>query len=375
VAGAGAPLQQIHDAAAARGLFFPPDPTEWSASIGGVIATNASGSRSFRYGPARRWIESLEVVMASGEVRRFCRGEAVDFDVPAVGGPQTRKNTAGLELWPGMDWIDLFTGSEGTLGVVTEASLRLLPKPAFLITGVVFFPDDDFVISAVDSWRGIDGLRMLEYFDRGALRLLRSGFEGIPSAAGGALLFEHELPREEEAEIDAWLDRLEEAGADLEGSWFASSDRDRERFRRFRHSLPEQVNDAVRKNGFLKLGSDYAAPVEHSGQMLRIYRERLEAGFPGKYVIFGHIGDAHVHVNILPESAGEFDRGAELMLQLAREVVSLGGTVSAEHGLGKRKAQLLGIQFSGEQIEQMRQVKRRLDPAWILGRGNLFAGP
>ena len=124
--------------------------------------------------------------------------------------------------------------------------------------------------------------------------------------------------------------------------------------------------------GFLKLGSDYAVPAANTAVMLGIYRERLDAAFRGRYVIFGHIGDAHLHVNILPESESDFARGGELMFELAREAVRLGGTVSAEHGLGKRKTALLALLYSEEQIEQMREVKRRLDPSWILSPGNLF---
>ena len=104
--------------------------------------------------------------------------------------------------------------------------------------------------------------------------------------------------------------------------------------------------------------------------MLAEYRKRLEGEFD--YVIFGHIGDAHVHVNILPASAEQFARGQALMLDFARHAVSLGGTVSAEHGLGKRKAHLLALQYTPEQIEAMKQVKRRLDPQWLLGQGTLF---
>jgi FAD/FMN-containing dehydrogenase len=93
------------------------------------------------------------------------------------------------------------------------------------------------------------------------------------------------------------------------------------------------------------------------------------------YVIFGHIGDAHVHVNILPKSQLEFEAGQRLMLHFARHAVELGGTVSAEHGLGKRKAHLLALQYTPAQIESMQQVKLRLDPQWLLNRGNLFAPP
>jgi FAD/FMN-containing dehydrogenase len=173
-------------------------------------------------------------------------------------------------------------------------------------------------------------------------------------------------------EIDRWPDRLERATALLEASWFATSDRDRERFRQFRHAVPELVNEIVRRRGFLKLGSDYAVPLPRNREMLVYYRRRLEKEFPGQYVIFGHIGDAHLHVNLLPPSQTLFERGKELMREFANFAVELGGTVAAEHGLGKRKAPLLRIQYKPAHIEAMKEVKRRFDPHWLLGRGTLF---
>jgi FAD/FMN-containing dehydrogenase len=157
-----------------------------------------------------------------------------------------------------------------------------------------------------------------------------------------------------------------------EQSWFASSDRERERFRRFRHSLPEAVNNTVRRRGLMKMGSDYAVPFARNKEMMAVYRERLENEFPGQYVIFGHIGDAHVHVNILPGDGAESERAGKLMVEFARAAVAFGGTVGAEHGLGKRKAHLLAIQYSPAEIEAMKAVKRRLDPNWLLGQGTLF---
>ncbi|HTM51094.1 MAG TPA: FAD-binding oxidoreductase [Bryobacteraceae bacterium] len=365
VAGAGALLADLHAAAGAAGQFYPPDPTETSAAIGGTIATNASGARSFRYGDTRRHVLGLRVVLIDGRVLDVSRGDAVDFPVPALPIPRTTKHTGGYRLSPGMDWIDLFVGSEGTLGVVTEARLRLLPRPSAILAGVVFFPDDGRVLDAVDAWRSGARARMLEYFDRRSLDLLRERFPEIPAGAGGALLVE-----EEDGDADRWYDRLAAAGALADDSWFAASPGDREKFRRFRHALPELVNAAVRRNGFMKLGSDYAVPIGRNREMLAEYRRRLDPELP--YVIFGHIGDAHVHVNILPSSAREYTRGQELMLELARYAVSLGGTVSAEHGLGKRKRALLELQYNPEQIEAMKGVKRRLDPQWLLGRGTLF---
>jgi FAD/FMN-containing dehydrogenase len=367
IAGAGALLRDVHAAAQRSGQFYPPDPTETSASVGGTIATNASGSRSFRYGATRRWIERLRVVTADGVAHEFARGEAIDFDPGRIPLPGVTKNTAGYLLRPGMDWVDLFAGSEGTLGVVTEARLRLLPAPPAVLGGLVFFPDDASAIDAVERWRTTAPARMLEYFDAASLQLLRARFSEIPAGANAAILFEQELQCEEDPEVDRWAERIEASGALADDSWFALTAADRERFRRFRHALPELVNERVRRNGTLKMASDFAVPFERNREMLAYYRKRLEEEFPGRYVIFGHIGDAHVHVNIFSAE------GAPLLEEFARQAVAFGGTVSAEHGLGKRKAHFLKLQYSEADIDKMRAVKRRLDPKNILGRGTLWA--
>jgi FAD/FMN-containing dehydrogenase len=361
--GAGVSLEALQAAASRAGRFYAPDPTERTASIGGTIATNASGSRSFRYGSTRRHILRLRVALMDGRVLDVSRGDKVDFPVASTPLPSTTKNTAGYLLSPGMDWIDLFAGSEGTLGIVLEAELRLLPKPADVLAGVVFLPGDGAAMDAVEAWRAVDGLRMLEYFDRNSLAFLRQRFPETPDRAGAALLIE-----QENGDIDFWAQHAPE------DSWFAAGDQDRERFRRFRHALPELVNDTMRRRGFLKLGSDYAVPLARNREMLDHYHARLRERALD-YVIFGHIGDAHVHANILPNSEADFKTGQGLMVEFARHAVSLGGTVSAEHGLGKRKAHLLEIQYAPDQIDAMKDVKRRLDPHWLLNRGNLFIAP
>lgn len=370
-AGAGALLRDLHAAAAASGQFYPPDPTETAASVGGTIATNASGSRSFRYGATRRWVKRLRVALMDGTCRDFARGDRLDFALPEISRPDTRKQTAGYFLQPGMDWVDLFIGSEGTLGIVIEAGLELLPAPAALLSGVIFFADDAKALQFVEESQP-DHLRMLEYLDRPSLDLLRSRFPEIPQIAAAALLIEEELASEDDPAVDHWLERLEHAGALLDASWFATNAADRERFRRFRHALPELVNDLVRRQGLLKMGSDYAVPRAASAEMLAFYRRRLEAEFPGRYVIFGHIGDAHLHANILPADEQEAARARDLMEDFAREAVRLGGTVSAEHGLGKRKKHLLALQYTSEELAAMQEVKRRLDPQWLLGRETLW---
>ncbi len=372
VCGAGVLLRDLQAAAAPSKQFYAPDPTEWGASLGGTVATNASGSRSFLYGDTRRHVRALNVVLASGELLKLRRGDKPPFDLPVLPAPSSTKNTAGYFLRAGMDYLDLFIGSEGTLGIVTEVEVTLLPIHELLFTGVVFFNSDAAALEAVDLWRPVRALRMLEYVDAGALNLLRTRFPEIPSDARAALLIEQEVAEGEDAE-EAWLERLESSGALLEASWFATSAADRDRFRRFRHAVPETVNDLVRRNNLTKMGSDFAVPLHRNGEMLRLYRDTLDREFPGQYVIFGHIGDAHLHVNILPATEAEWQRAKQLMSVFARHAFDMGGTVSAEHGLGKRKRELLSIQFTPDQIAAMKQVKARLDPKNLLGRGTLFA--
>lgn len=372
--GAGVSLSDLQAATARRGLFFPPDPTEWSASIGGMISTNASGSRSFMYGSTRRWIRGLTVALMDGSIHTFRRGQRIDFPVTPLPAPRARKHTAGYYLREPFDWVDLFCGSEGTLGVVLEAELALLPAPAQLLTGVVFFPATELALAAVEAWRSVSQLRMLEYFDCHSLRLLRSRYSDIPQSAESALLVEQILDGLPGDPVEDWLDRIGSSGG-LEDSWFGETAADRERFRVFRHTLPELVNDEVRRLGHGKLGTDFAVPVGQNTAMMDIYRRHLEAEFAGNHVIFGHIGDAHVHVNLLPANPGQAARAPELLRELASEAVRLGGTVSAEHGLGKKKAHLLPLEYAPEQISAMCSVKRRLDPSWLLGRHTLLPVP
>jgi FAD/FMN-containing dehydrogenase len=376
-AGAGVSLRQIQREAAASAQFFPPDPTETLASLGGAISNNASGSRSFRYGPIRRHVLALQVVLMDGRILNISRGDKVDFPTPVIPLPDTTKHSAGYYLRPDLDWIDLFIGSEGTLGIVTEAEIRLLPAPAALLAGVVFFEHDAAALAAVRAWRSIEGLRMLEYMDAGSLNLLRMKYSEIPLGARAALLVEQELspqPGETVAQsraVDFWSDQLT-AYSGFDTSWFGSTALDRERFRVFRHALPEEVNKIVHKNGIQKLGTDFAVPIDRNEVILDYYRKRCNESFSGQYVIFGHIGDAHLHVNLLPADKVRVTLANELIVDFARMAVALGGTIGAEHGLGKRKAHLLPLLYTADQIQAMRDVKGHLDPQWLLGRGTLF---
>jgi len=352
--GTGVLLREVQSAAGASGQFYAPDPTENTSSIGGNIGANASGSRSFRYGATRRHVQALRVVHMDGRIVEYRRGEKVDFDVPRIPLPRTRKHSAGYRLEPGMDYVDLFVGSEGTLGVVTEAELQLLPAPGEILGGVVFFPTEEAALDAVDRWRPTPGLRMLEFLDSRSIKLMEFPY-------GAAVLVE----LEGESNLDM-------SGALEDESWFGSSAADRERFRQFRHRLPERIHERLRRGGFVVLATDYAVPLERNRDILSIYRAVLGKNFGDRFVMFGHIGDAHVHTEVLPETDREWQRATDIAVDLAKEVVAMGGTVGAEHGLGKRKAHLLSIQYNPADIEAMRAVKRRFDPQQLLGQGNLF---
>ncbi len=370
--GSGAMLSDLQQAALQTKQFFGPNPTESSASIGGIISTNAGGARSFRYKSVRSHVLALEVVLMSGRAVRFERGDRVDFPVRPVRMPATTKNSAGYYLQPNVEWVDLFSGSEGTLGIVTEAQLQLLPEPAAILSGVVFFPSDDRALSAVDAWRPTSELRLLEFIDEHALKLLRPRYPEIPAAARAALLIEQNLSSQDNPQIEEWGRRLAEEEAFAEESWFGLSAADRERFREFRHVLPVMVLDTVRRNGFPKFGTDFAVPLDRNGQLYSYYKRRCEEAMPGQYTIYGHVGDANNHVNLFPTTPEEAHRGEELMYDFAGHVVSMGGTVAAEHGIGKNKVDLLKLMYSPEEIDAMRDVKRHLDPQWLLGRGTIF---
>ena len=432
--GAGVVLADFQREVRARGLLYPPDPTETSCFVGGTVATNASGARTFKYGPTRKYVRRLRVALAGGDLLDLRRGEIfADADgrlrVPLGGGrslearvpsyrmPATRKHAAGYFVAPGVDLIDLFIGSEGTLGVVTEAEVALLPQPRGVLSGVVFFKSEDELLAFVREARerslrtrveddavGTSELlevepselsvvessklssrpraksdearldaRALEYFDAESLKFLRERYPLVPLAAAGAVFFEQETTEEtEEGLLAAWLALVERHGALADDSWFGTNEHDRAEMRAFRHALPVMVNEWLARRGQRKVSTDMAVPDDAFPQMLGFYKEALRASRL-QFVIFGHIGDNHVHVNILPRDDLEQLAARELYARFIRRAVNLGGTISAEHGVGKIKREYLRVLYGDEHLREMAALKRAFDPACILGRGNIFA--
>lgn len=383
--------------------FYPPDPTEMSASLGGTVATNASGARTYRYGPTRDWVRKLRVMTAAGEILDIPRGKYFSspggwfvvydstgrqhsFRVPDYAMPRT-KNTAGIYACPHMDLIDLFIGSEGAFGIITAVDVGLLPlEPKCSI--VQFTASDLQALELVQKLRLDKRLRLdfLEFYSEHALALLREmqnedrrlvGMPIIPLTAGAAVFFEFSFdPLDPAPDYRALEETVTSAGASLSDSWAGYESRELARFKHFRHLLPEKVSQVIaerkKKHPSLhRLSSDLAVPDEHLIDIWRLYQSRLdEAGI--QWVGFGHVGNNHFHISSMPRDMEELKRGLEIYAEFARQAVAYGGTVSAEHGIGKIKAKLLPKMFSSEQIAQMRAVKTAMDPCLRLNPGNSF---
>ena len=215
--------------------------------------------------------------------------------------------------------------------------------------------------------------RALEYFDRESLRFLRQKYETIPDAAVGAIFFEQETtPATEDSLMAEWLSLLERHDALVDDSWFGTGEPDQAKLREFRHALPVLMNEWFARHNQRKVSTDMSVPDEAFPEMLRFYQDTLRTS-ELRYTIFGHIGDNHVHVNILPRNDDEATRAREIYLQFLKRAASVGGTLSAEHGIGKLKRDYLRLFYSEEHLGEMAALKRAFDPAGILGRGNIFS--
>jgi D-lactate dehydrogenase (cytochrome) len=375
VAEAGVILADFQRAVDQKGLLYPPDPTERGCFLGGTVATNASGARTFKYGPTRNYINALKVVLASGEVLALRRGEnnPLNFPEPNYRRPATRKNAAGYFIAPDMDAIDLFIGSEGTLGVICEIEARLIPKPEGLLSGVVFFATEADVLAFVTNAKsGAVAARALEFFDNESLNFLREKYPQIPANAVAAIFFEEETTAETEEPIfNQWLALLDQHHA-FADSWFATNEQDQARLREFRHQLPVLMNEWFARYRQRKVSTDMAVPDAAFTGLFRLYQDTLRTSGL-RYTIFGHIGDNHVHVNILPRDEDEGVRARELYVQFLKYAASVGGTLSAEHGVGKLKREYLRLFYTDDELRQMAAVKKIFDPNGILGRGNIFS--
>ena len=408
--GAGVPLNLLQRTLAAVGLYYPPVPTYDGAFVGGTIATNAAGAATFKHGSTRRWVEALTLVLANGDVLDVVRGETMASNagwfeiesttgdlrrvpVPSYRMPDVPKLSAGYYARPGMDLIDLFIGAEGTLGIVLEATLKVVPRPR-RAAALIRCADDDQAVAltgmlrreATSAWGGHGPLDVaaIEYMDTRALRAVpdeafaRAGVTR-PSGQSVMLLVQLEIEADEDSALARLQAVLAAAGIGDDPHMAApGDDRAAERLFALREAVPASVNAIVAATkqshpDVEKTAGDMVVPFDTLAASIDLYRTTFtNRGLD--YAIWGHVSDGNLHPNVVPHSFDDVRRGREAILEMARSVIALGGAPLAEHGVGRSalKQQLLRELYGADGIDQMRAVKRALDPEWKLSPGVLF---
>ena len=417
---AGVPVAVIQETLAAHGAWFPPTPTFTGALAGGIVATNAAGAATYKYGPVRPWVEALTVVLADGSELAIRRGETrardgrlrvetasgiVDVPVPSYRMPDVVKCSAGYHAEPDMDLIDLFVGSEGTLGVITTVTFRTLsPAPTGALALVPCLSEPD-ALALVAELRRDGSVAAIEHMDRRCLEILRDdGADrrndvSFPFGTALALLVQLELaPGTTQAQAFDQIEgalggggldtplarvcRLLHAHGVFDDTHMALPGNARRagQLIAVRESVPAGVNQRVGRaqheidSRIAKTAADMIVPFERFGEMMAIYRE----GFGSRgldFAVWGHISDGNVHPNVIPRTIEDVRAGKEAILEFGREVARFGGCPLSEHGVGRSavKQTLLRQLYGDRGIEEMRAVKAALDPAWKLSPGVLFA--
>jgi D-lactate dehydrogenase (cytochrome) len=429
--GAGVPLQALQDELLKAGRWFPPVPTYLGAFAGGAIATCAAGAATFKYGTVRRWVEELTIVLAGGDVLTLRRGECIaDHDgvfeivtssgirriqIPDIQMPDVPKCSAGYFVAARMDLIDLFIGSEGTLGIIAAAVLKTAPMPSGMCRAFVPVPSEDAAIAlvtalrlaSVETWGsrdpvGID-LAAIEHLDARSIEVIRE--DGVdrklditlPSGAAVVLLIDLELPAAAGgsdlwAQLEAVRDPggadtplrrfcgvLDRAGVLDDTEIALPGDRARAAaFAELREAVPSGVNRRVAQAkqidpAISKTAADMIVPFARFHEMMRACR-RLCAERGLDLAVWGHISDGNVHPNVIPHGLEDVEKGRDAILELGRIVIGMGGSPLAEHGVGRNpmKQELLRRLYGDAGVAAMRRIKLSLDPHGSLANGVIF---
>ena len=348
----GVKVAEVQEAAERNGWFYPPDPSSFRyATIGGTIATNAGGLRAAKYGVTRDHIYALEGFLPTGE--------RVNWGLPV------KKFASGYNI------RDLWIGSEGTLGIVTKAVLKLIPRPPVRKTFLVHFSSNR---SALEAAKALLGMRLvpaiLEFLDTQSLECVhrRFGFGNLPIEVGGALLL---------VEVDG-IQEVVAGEADNIRRWAAShaldfqEAKDREEAEAL-WEIRRRCSPAMFECGDTKLNEDIVVPLESYTALIDFVHE-LHKTTGLATPTFGHAADGNFHVHLMfhRDNDDERKRAQEGLQALMEKVVSLGGAISGEHGIGLAKSAFFELQHRPAEIATMRAIKRTFDPNNILNPGKIF---
>lgn len=349
---AGVVTARLQAAAEAEGLFYPPDPSSLNQStLGGNVACNAGGPRCLKYGVTRDYVLGMTVVLAGGRILRL--------------GGKLLKNVTGYQL------VQLFAGSEGTLGVITELILRLIPLPRHRATAVAVFRSLDEASLAVTAVMQAGVLPVaLELMDNLCINLVEDHLHaGLPRQAEALLLLEQDGndPAAVRSEVEVMAGICRSQGA-VEVR-LAQDEQQRAELWAVRRAVSPALGRAARN----KLGEDIAVPRSQIPAMVRRVQE-IGRQFGLAIPVFGHAGDGNLHPNILFDRTrpGELERVEQAAAAIFRAALELGGTLSGEHGIGTLKREFLVEDLGQEAVEVMRAIKQALDPKGILNPGKIF---
>ncbi len=387
---AGVSLQELEKEVRKFSLSLICTPTEELASVGGAVSTSASGLRGVKYGKIRRYVKRLKIVLIDGTLLEIERGKIFaskryfcfnvgkkrfKFQLPSYHIPSI-KHQGGYFVEDNMDLIDLFIGSEGTLGIIVEVELslyRLKMDENNIFDCVVFFRREDDALNFVQKIKSnFENINVsgLEYFDTNALNFLVPTYPQI-SGYKAAVYIEDDSEMRLEEKIDFWVSFMEKNNIDLDATWMADNKKEKEKIKEFRHKLPELINEFLKSHHQKKVAGDIAVPSDKFKEMYQYYKDEGEASGIF-YVNFGHIGENHLHFNFLPRTEDQYVKAKEIMYRFCKKAINLGGTISAEHGIGKIKKEYFKLMFSKMHLRQMVELKRVFDSHFLLGRGNIF---
>lgn len=415
----GATFKDLQLKLSESGLFFPAAPTYDLAQIGGGFNTNAGGARGYKYGQMRKWIEGAKIMLSSGEMLDINRGQHLArsgdkisphgyFELERTDGSKNRipvpsyktpgdipKVSAGIYSahaepgQPGMDLLDLFIGSEGTLGVVTEVKLKVIKEPP---TAIALVPcaDDDSALKLSDLLRAQEsgkrstgepgGISAVEIMGQKAVGLLRKRNKIDLPDDKSLLLVQIEMLGDNDSSLVEFYETCEKTGIDTEQIKIALPDDSiakKEELIALREAVPNTVNELIsehkkREPQITKVGSDGCVEPEKLSQALDLYKKQLEAAGLEWY-FWGH-GEGNLHINVIPHSKEKLEKARQIIEQCGTDLILiLGGVGTSEHGVGKNesKQKLTQILLGENAFEQMQEVMDSLDPERVLAVGNL----
>jgi len=358
----GVLIGDLQRACAPLGMFFAPDPTsEEECTVGGAIACNASGPRTLRYGATRAHVRALTAVLADGSSFRAQR-TAVE------------KNTVGYQL--AHDPVDWFVGSEGTLGIVVEAELALLPSPPRVLGLGVPFPSEQQALAFIVAARETAAVapRCLEFFDRESYAIARAAMGDTQWAPNAGAMVYTENAGAGDPPLDDWLALAEQHGANAGDVRAFDGEQALREARRLRHALPTAMHERTAPylaQGGRRMSTDWAVPYRLAAAALDKAR-RVNHTHHLEPVVYGHVGNGHPHQNFIAKNADEVKRIERAIAETLHEIIAMGGTVAAEHGIGKIKSKWLGLQVGQRQLALMRALKHEFDPECRLAPGNIL---